>query len=398
MAITELETTVRGASRRRTSVELTTTEPGTPGGIFMRQFWHAIALSKDLEPGHAIPVRIMSEDYTLFRGANGRAQIVAQRCPHRGALMHLGWVENDDIRCVYHGWKYDGSGQCVEAPAEKDGFAQNVRIPVYHTGEAFGVIYGYFGDDEPPAFPPYPESHGEGYVEAWPVEHVPCNYLQAFENSMDEVHVAFTHSPGGSHAALAQDLPIITAEEKPWGMLRFGKRASGMTRETLHIAPNIVRVIVPPLSGMDGVGGWPEITFHFTPVDDENHLWIVTAKVQVAGDDIERYKQKRAEFHAARAAAPRVQSVVDDIWSGKVAYADVRHPELAIVQDIAVQAGQGRVQDRTTETLGRSDAGIALWRRILERELQIIADGGTPKKWQRTPDDVVPVVGIPGKR
>ncbi|MEO7201046.1 MAG: hypothetical protein ABIZ82_00450 [Candidatus Tumulicola sp.] len=117
----------------------------------------------------------------------------------------------------------------------------------------------------------------------------------------------------------------------------------------------------------------------------------------MTGDDVEIYKAKRAEFYAARAAAPSVQAMVDDIWSGKLAYADVRHPELAIVQDIAVQAGQGRVQDRSTETLGRSDAGLALWRRILERELQIIADGGTPKKWQRTPADVIPVVGIPGK-
>ena len=381
----------------QTAVDLTTTKPGTPGGIFMRRFWHPIARGVDLPPGRAIAVRIMSEDYTLYRGTSGRAQIVAQHCPHRGALMHLGGVENDDIRCVYHGWKYDGSGQCIEAPAEKDGFARNVRIPVYPTGEAFGMIYGYFGEDEPPAFPPYPESHGEGIVEAWPVEHVPCNYLQSFENTMDEVHVAFTHAPGGSHAALAQDLPIITAEETPWGMLRFGKRASGMVRHTLHYAPNIVRVIVPPLSGMDGVGGWPEITFHFTPVDDENHLWFVSAKVQVTGSDAELYRQKRAEFYAARAAAPPVNRVVEEIWAGKIAYADVRHPELAIIQDIAVQAGQGKIANREGETLGRSDAGLALWRRILERELQIIAGGGAPKKWQRPPDDVIPVVGIPGK-
>jgi hypothetical protein len=259
------------------------------------------------------------------------------------------------------------------------------------------MIYGYFGPDEPPEFPPYPESHGEGVVEAWPVEHVPCNYLQSFENTMDEVHVAFTHAPGGSHAALAQDLPLITAEETPWGMLRFGKRASGMVRHTLHYAPNIVRVIVPPLAGMDGVGGWPEITFHFTPVDDENHLWFVSAKVQVTGSDVERYMKKRAEFYAARAAAPPVNRVVEDIWSGKIAYADVRHPELAIIQDIAVQAGQGKTTNRDAETLGRSDAGLALWRRILERELRIIAAGGTPKKWQRPPEDVIPVVGIPAK-
>jgi 5,5'-dehydrodivanillate O-demethylase len=119
--------TERELPRLRTKVDLTTTKPGTPGGIFMRQFWHAIARSEDLAPGRAIPVRIMSEDYTLYRGESGRPQLVAQRCPHRGALMHLGWVENDDIRCVYHGWKYDCSGQCVEAPAEKDGFAQERR-------------------------------------------------------------------------------------------------------------------------------------------------------------------------------------------------------------------------------------------------------------------------------
>jgi hypothetical protein len=85
---------------------------------------------------------------------------------------------------------------------------------------------------------------------------------------------------------------------------------------------------------------------------------------------------------------------VNDIWAAKIAYADVRHPELALVQDIAVQAGQGRIADRSAETLGRSDAGIAVWRRILERELRVIADGGTPKKWERPPEDVIPVVGI----
>ena len=379
---------------RAADVDLATTKPGTPGGIFMRQFWHPIARGVDLPPGRAIAVRIMNEDYTLFRGTSGRVRVVAQRCPHRGALLHLGWVENDEIRCVYHGWKYDGSGQCIEAPAEKDGFARNVRIPVYPAGEAFGLIYGYFGAGEPPEFPPYPESQGEGIIEAWPPARVPCNYLQSFENSMDEVHVAFTHAPGGSHAALAKDLPLITAEETPWGMMRYGTRADGQTRHTLHYAPNIVRVIVPPQAGMDGVGGWPEITFHFTPVDDENQMFFITAKVQVTGSDVEPYRQKRAEFYAKRAAMPDVQSTVDEIWSGKVPFADVRHPELARVQDIAVQAGQGRIANRAAETLGRSDAGIAVWRRILARELRTIASGGTPKKWERPPAEVTPLLGI----
>jgi hypothetical protein len=165
-------------------------------------------------------------------------------------------------------------------------------------------------------------------------------------------------------------------------------------RHTLHYAPNIVRVIVPPLAGMDGVGGWPEITFHFTPVDDENHLWIITAKVLVTGAELETYKQRRAEFYRQREAAPKVNRMVDDIWAAKISYAEARHPELVIVQDIAVQAGQGRIADRDNEVLGRSDAGIAAWRRILTRELRAIAEGGKVKKWKRPPEDVIPIVGI----
>jgi hypothetical protein len=113
----------------------------------------------------------------------------------------------------------------------------------------------------------------------------------------------------------------------------------------------------------------------------------------VTGADIEPYWVKRREFFAKLAAAPDIQGLVEDIWAGKVPYADVRHPVLARVQDIAVQAGQGRIEKHETETLGRSDAGIALWRRILQREIETIATGGTPKKWQRAPDDVLPTVG-----
>ncbi len=211
---------------------------------------------------------------------------------------------------------------------------------------------------------------------------------------MDEVHVAFTHQPGGSHAKLAVDLPIISAEETDWGMMRYGKRANGMVRHTMHIVPNIVRVIVPPLRGMDGVGGWTEVTFHTTPIDDENHMWVISSKVAVTGQEADRYWQKRIEFYKARAEAPTVGSLVSDIWAGNVHYSDARHPELALVQDIAVQADQGRIANREDEFLGRSDAGIVVWRRILIRELRAIAEGKPPKKWKPPAKDVVSHLGV----
>lgn len=343
--------------------------------------------------GRAKPIRIMGEDYVIFRTESGVAQVTARGCPHRGAPMHLGWVEGEEIRCVYHGWKFDCAGRCTEQPAEEPGYNEKVRIRTWPTAEHMGLIFAYFGEGEPPHFPPFPEPEGEGVIEIRPATDAPCNYLQCFENSMDEVHVAFTHAPGGSHARIAQDLPIITAEETDWGMMRYGRRKTGEVRHTLHYAPNAVRVFVPPMFGMDGVGGWPELILIFTPVDDHNCRWFATSKVHVSGAEAERYWAKRREMESKAGEFRPVMDVVNDIWSGKLIYEDVRHPQLARVQDIAVQAGQGRIADRENEFLGRSDAGIVAWRRILLRELRAIANGQPQKKWATPPADVKPVMG-----
>ena len=182
------------ADEPRADTDIATTRPGTPGGIFMRQFWHAVCRSRDLPAGSTKPLRIMSEDFAIYRTRAGVPQIVADRCPHRGALMHLGSVEDEAIRCVYHGWKFECSGRCVEQPAEESGFARKVTIRTYPTREYLGLVFGYFGPGEPPPFPHFPHRTTEGLIQVWNAEHVPCNYLQSFENSMDEVHVAFTHS------------------------------------------------------------------------------------------------------------------------------------------------------------------------------------------------------------
>jgi len=222
---------------------------------------------------------------------------------------------------------------------------------------------------------------------------VPCNWLQCYENSADEVHVAFVHQPGGSHAAIAE-LPEVSAEETDWGMLRLGKRKGGKVRVSLHYMPNVTRVVVPPLAGFDGVGGWSEIFFSFTPVDDENHLWLITSQVKVTGKEAEKFLQKKAAYLEACAKAPKVMDLVHDVWAGRRRLIDVEHPDLAIVQDIAVQAGQGRIADRENERRGRSDTAIILWPKILARELSAIAEGRSSKKWRVAPVDGVPTLGF----
>jgi 5,5'-dehydrodivanillate O-demethylase len=233
----------------------------------------------------------------------------------------------------------------------------------------------------------------EGLVDTFAVEQVACNYLQSFENSMDEVHVAYVHAPGGSHRAMS-DLPVISGEETAWGMKRFGKRANGKVRVTLHYAPNVTRVIVPPVTGMNGIGGWPEIYFSFTPVDDENHLWVVTSHIKAVGAEADAFREKRAEYWRTRGELPLASDLAMEAIAGKLKLIDQRHPDLAVLQDVAVQVGQGRIADRENEMLGRSDAGIILWRRILARELTAIAEGGQPKQWAPPPADVLPDIGI----
>jgi 5,5'-dehydrodivanillate O-demethylase len=374
------------------AAELHRTGPDTPGGKFMRRFWMPVMRIEDLPNGEAKPIRVMSEDFCVYRGEGGQAQVIDYRCPHRGAQMHLGWVEGDDIRCIYHGWKFDCAGQCIEQPAEEAGFARKVQIGSYPTREYMGLVFAYFGEGAPPAFPPYPMPLAEGIVENQAPPVVPCNYLQCFENSMDEVHVAFVHKIGGSHSGI-YDLPEIVAEETPWGMIRYGRRGNE-ERISLHYMPNCTRVIVPPMAGLDGAGGWRELYLAFTPIDDETNMWFITNLIGVTGAAVAPYQAARQKYLERQKAAGSALELAQQVMDGSVRFADIDHPDRVRVQDFAVQAGQGRIADRANERLGKSDAAIILWRKIMEREFRAIEEGLPLKEWTPAPAELIPTLGF----
>ena len=89
--------------------DLMVSAPGTLAGTYLRKFWQPIFLSEKLGVGKAKPVKVMHEAFTLFRGASGKAHLIDARCPHRGVQLSAGWVEDDCIRCMYHGWMFDGA-------------------------------------------------------------------------------------------------------------------------------------------------------------------------------------------------------------------------------------------------------------------------------------------------
>ena len=107
-----------GERRRVSEKDIGPTGPGTLAGRYLRSFWLPVFHAEALQPGRPRLIRVMSEDFVLYRGEDGPPRLVQSRCPHRGMLLTAGTVEGDTIRCFYHGWKFDGAGHCVEQPAE----------------------------------------------------------------------------------------------------------------------------------------------------------------------------------------------------------------------------------------------------------------------------------------
>src|SRR5229473_1528283 len=148
---------------------LTRTGPGTPMGALFRRYWLPVLLASEIaEPeGPPLRVKLLSERLVAFRDTKGRIGLIDEFCAHRGVSLWFGRNEQGGIRCPYHGWKYDVTGQCVEVPseAEESGFCRKIKLKSYLCLEHGGVIWAYMGPpEEKPAIPEFewmnlPASH-----------------------------------------------------------------------------------------------------------------------------------------------------------------------------------------------------------------------------------------------
>src|SRR5262249_41455154 len=135
--------------------------PGTAMGNLLRRYWMPALLSNEVPSADSDPVRVrlMGEDLVAFRDTQGRVGLIQNNCPHRGASLFFGRNEEAGIRCVYHGWKFDTSGQCVDMPnepAESD-FRHKVRATTYPSAEFGGFVWVFMGPAEKrPALPNFP--------------------------------------------------------------------------------------------------------------------------------------------------------------------------------------------------------------------------------------------------
>jgi phenylpropionate dioxygenase-like ring-hydroxylating dioxygenase large terminal subunit len=175
---------------------LTRTGPGSDAGAVMRHYWQPAALSDELEGNRpVVPVKLLGEDLVLFRDSDGELGLIGRACPHRGADLCYGRLEDNGLRCPFHGWHFNRDGQCVEQPGEPDGSRMHERIQntSYPVIEKNGIIFAYMGPGAPPEFPNFdcfraPDTHVFAFKGMWD-----CNWLQAMEVGIDPAHASFLH-------------------------------------------------------------------------------------------------------------------------------------------------------------------------------------------------------------
>jgi 5,5'-dehydrodivanillate O-demethylase len=177
---------------------LTQTSAGTPMGDLLRMYWHPIAAAAQLGENPVIPVRILGEDLTLYKSRSGKLGLIGQRCLHRLVDLKYGFPSEDHdeaLVCPYHGWAYDRTGQCVAQPAEREGsnFKDKMRIPAYPVKELAGLIFAYLGPDPAPELPAWEPMVMEGTLRYIEYGSIPCNWVQAQENSSDRYHAEWLH-------------------------------------------------------------------------------------------------------------------------------------------------------------------------------------------------------------
>jgi 5,5'-dehydrodivanillate O-demethylase len=337
-------------------------------------FWHPVCLSRELAKGQATPIRVLGEDYTLYRGEGGVPHVVDFRCPHRGLQLSVGSVKGDGIECRYHGWRFNELGHCVAQPGEAKPFCQKVSIGSYPAQEAMGLVLAYFGPLPAPPLPQWPEVEEASFTHRHRID---CNWFQSAENIVDGLHVHFAHRGSTSRKTVHHGLPKVSAEETPFGL---SQRVTHVDSTKLNhwVMPNTCHII----GGFSAIG--TRTLFWYVPIDDTSHHHFIVAKRpddswirrlslnarQVASSVLGRSKGTFGRANEIDEYFSRNARLVLSGERNLGAYgANLR------LQDTVLAVGQGAIANRSVEHLGTSDVAVILLRKIWRRELRLLAEG-----------------------
>lgn len=350
--------------------DLYQTGAGTPSGELLRRYWQPVALSSEAT---AIPrnVRLLGEDLVLYRSLDGNPGLLEPRCCHRGASLFYGRVEEDCIRCPYHGWAFTADGICTDQPCEPDRGRnrEKYRQPWYPVHEFGGVIFTYMGPPaKQPAFPRYDifEDVGDD-EELHVVDHFafggpnvgPCNWFQTHENAMDPYHVFILHN--------AMSGPQFDPRLEIWPDIDWQLHEGGVTSSqdrvlddgtTLHRVtetrfPNIRVVATPTLAylGKTNNMSWAQ------PIDDTQTRVFCILRIP-----------KGSPPQGLATYGPEAKG-----WFDLTAAEHQLYPG-----DYEMQMSQGVITKHSEEQLSSTDRGVSMVRRQWKQQLAAFEAGVDP--------------------
>ncbi len=372
--------------------------PGTAMGALFRRYWLPALLASELPAPDCPPVRVtlLSERLVAFRDTQGRIGLIDEFCAHRGASLWFGRNEENGIRCPYHGWKYDVTGQCTDVPSEpvESGFCKRIRLAAYPCVEMGGVIWTYMGLPErkppPPAYEWTRLSPASCHVSKRIQE---CNYLQAMEGGLDSIHSTFLHRYS------VGDDPLLKRDAESAAMMKGDPRPDflpSVSPAGLHISTRrkvggdryfwrVTQFLMPCFNLFPPYGDNPFGGHAWVPLDDEN-VWVYSI------DYHPRRELTELEHEAVAAGCgihvplipgtfiPVANKGNDYLIDRKAQKARKTYSGVMRVglQDAAIQESMGTVANRPGENLVGSDNGIIMTRRRLLDAVRANAEGRDP--------------------
>lgn len=383
--------------------------PQSPAGRYFRLFWHPVIRAQDLPAGRAKPLEILGEKFTIYRGESGTPHITAFRCPHRGTQLSLGWVENDTLRCRYHGWRFNGEGQCVEQPNEDRPFCEKVKMRIYPTREYAGLIFAFLGDGEVPPFRNIPDLDGPGVLLADPVEVLPCGYWNRFDN--DHGHRAWVHRATALRHN-RKDILVIrheTVEESPYGWRGTwavsssdktdAKTSMGVVKGEKSAAEDFLKMarhkhwIMPNIrlwfqrtraKGFEGREIWETKCVWTVPVNDHKMAAFDVTLTPLTGEEARVYAQSRKNQQESEAETR--WDLAEKVLAGEMTLEELPDDMGAYtsftIEDYVTQVGQGPINGRGEEMLAASDGRVILTRKLWLREVSALLEGKPLTPWK----------------
>lgn len=360
--------------------ELTQVGPGTPMGDVLRHYWYPVAFVRELDEFPVKEVRLLGENWAVFRTPCGEYGIVDERCPHRGASLVYGIVEDAGLRCGYHGWLFNTSGECVEILAEPDSspkFRAGCGVRAGSAQALGGMVWVYVGEGPAPELPRYEAYVMNGYRD---VGHsmLPCNWLQIMENAVDPYHVEALHGNYFEFIARQQGTPmpesfVANKHEK----VAFDPFDHGIIKRRLLEGQSedsddwkIGHPLVFPYKMWVGGNGVYQMQIR-VPVDD-THTWALFYTVH-APDGLEFGDDLPVVDYEYRWIDEDGRHIVDYIEG----------------QDVMAWVTQGPVADRVNERITKSDVGILACRRMFKEAIGAVRRGEDPVAVVREPHDVI---------